>query len=89
MATGLWAELRKEGKENFESPGPLPPVYSIQILNLRSSGSWGFPWQVASLPQGEVYRMIAAPCLVIYHCHGLCLWGERTVVLFNKYTIYI
>lgn len=86
---------RKKHKENFEglarhrTLGPLPPVPSIQTLDLRSSGCWGFPWQVATPPPGEVYRMIAAPCLVIYRCQGLCLWGERTVVLFNKYTIYI
>lgn len=92
---GVWVGLRKDHKENSESLGwhralePLPPVPSIQTLDLRSSGCWGFPWQVATLPPGEVYRMIAAPCLVIYHCQGRCLWGERTVVLFNKYTIYI
>lgn len=95
MATGVWVGLWKDHKENFESLGrhralgPLPLVPFIQTLDLRSSGYRGFSWQVAILPPGEVCRMITAPCLVIYHCQGLCLWGERTVVLFNKHTIYI
>lgn len=42
-------------KENFESLGRLlPSVPSIQTLDLKSSGCWGFPWQVATLPAGEV-----------------------------------
>lgn len=95
MATGVWVGLRKEHKENFESLGrhrdlgPWPPVPSIQTLDLRFPGCWGFPWQVATLPVGKVYRMISAPCLVIYHSQGLSLRGKRTVILFNKYTIYI